>query len=233
MSKLVSKPTFVNSKIFNENLVAVHKIKECLTLDRPAYIGMCILDLSKVLMYDFRYNYIKQKYSDRAKLLFTDTDSLCYEIQTEDAYKDFWIDRDKFDNSDYDKSSSFFDATNKKVIGKMKDEAAGVPITEFVGLRRKMYSYVKDNRKNEKTAKGIRKYVIKKNITHQDYKDTLLNNKQIYHTMKTIRSVCHKLGSYELNKISLSCFDDERYIVTDGVNSLAYGHYQIGTFPRK
>ena len=99
LSKLVSKPTFVNSKIFNEK-VAVHKIKESLTLDRPAYIGMCILDLSKVLMYDFHYNYIKQKYSERAKLLFTDTDSLCYEIQTEDAYKDFWIDRDKFDNSD-------------------------------------------------------------------------------------------------------------------------------------
>lgn len=138
LSKLVSKPTFVNSKIFNENLVAVHKIKECLTLDRLAYIRMCILDLSKVLMYDFHYNYIKQKYSDRAKLLFTDTDSLCYEIQTEDAYKDFWIDRDKFDNSDYDKSSLFFDATNKKVIGKMKDEAAGVHITEFVGLRSKM-----------------------------------------------------------------------------------------------
>lgn len=91
LSKLVSKPTFVHSKIFNENLVAVHKIKECLTLDRPAYIGMCILDLSKVLMYDFHYNYIKQKYSDRAKLLFTDTDSLCYEIQTEDAYKDFGL----------------------------------------------------------------------------------------------------------------------------------------------
>ena len=147
-------------------IIPLYKIKECLTLDRPAYIGMCILDLSKVLMYAFHYNYIKQKYSDRAKLLFTDTDSLCYEIQTEDAYKDFWIDRDKFDNSDYDKSSLFFDATNKKVIGKMKDEAAGVPITEFVGLRSKMYLYVKDNRKNEKTATGIRKYVIKKNITH-------------------------------------------------------------------
>lgn len=91
LSKLVSKPTFVHSKIFNENLVAVHKIKECLTLDRPAYIGMCILNLSKVLTYDFHYNYIKQKYSDRAKLLFTDTDSLCYEIQTEDAYKDFGL----------------------------------------------------------------------------------------------------------------------------------------------
>ena len=87
--QLTSKPTIVSSKIFNENLVAVHKIKETLTLNRPAYVGMCILDISKTLIYDFHYKYIKSKYGNRAKLLFTDTDSLTYEIQTEDAYKDF------------------------------------------------------------------------------------------------------------------------------------------------
>ena len=103
--KLVSKPTYVNSKIFNEDLVAVHKIKETLTLDRPAYVGICILDLSKTLMYDFHYNYIKEKYGSKAELLFTDTDSLCYEMETGDAYKDFGVDKDKFDNSDYAKYS--------------------------------------------------------------------------------------------------------------------------------
>ena len=96
--KLASKSTFVSSKIFNENLVAVHKIKETLTLNRPAYVGMCILDLSKTLMYDFHYNYIKPKYGEKAKLLFTDTDSLTYEIEAEDVYKDFWNDKDKFDS---------------------------------------------------------------------------------------------------------------------------------------
>ena len=173
LSKLVSKPTYVNSKIFNEDLVAVHKIKETLTPDRPAYVGMCILDLSKTLMYDFHYNYTKEKYGSRAKLLFTDTDSLCHEIETGDAYKDFWADKDKFDNSDYAKDNPYFHPTNTNVISKFKDEAAGIPIAEFIGLRSKMYSYVKDNGKNEKTAKGIRKYVIKKNIANQDYKDTL------------------------------------------------------------
>ena len=84
--KWVSKPSYVSSKIFNENLVAVHKIKETLTLNRPAYVGMCILDLSKILMYDFHYNSIKNKYEDKAKLLFTDTDSLTYEIEAEDVY---------------------------------------------------------------------------------------------------------------------------------------------------
>ena len=189
--KLASKPTYVSSKIFNENLVAVHKIKETLTLNRPAYVGMCILDLSKVLMYDFHYNYIKKKYGDKARLLFTDTDSLTYEIEVLDVYRDFWNDKDKFDNSDYPESSPYFDKTNKKVIGLMKDEAAGVPICEFVGLRSKMYSYIKDNQTGGKTAKGIKKNVIKNNTEHEHYKDTLFNNKQMHHKMKTIRSQNH------------------------------------------
>ena len=159
--KYSSKPTYVSSKIFNENLVAVHKIKETLTLNRPAYVGMCILDLSKTLMYDFHYNHIKKKYGDKAKLLFTDTDSLTYEIEAEDVYQDFWNDKEKFDNSDYPESSPYFDKTNKKVIGLFKDEASFVPIREFIGLRSKMYSYIKDSDQVGKTAKGIKKNVIK------------------------------------------------------------------------
>ena len=225
--KLASKPTYVSSKIFNENLVAVHKIKETLTLNRPAHVGMCILDLSKTLMYDFHYNYIKQKYDNKAKLLFTDTDSLTYEIQTDDVYANFWSDEDRFDNSDYNKESPFYNTANKKVIGKFKDEACGVPITEFVGLRSKMYSYMKDNEKGGKTAKGIKKNVIKNDLTHENYKAVLFNNEQMQHTMKTIRSSNHELGSYEINKISLSCFDDKRHISNDGIKSHAYGHYAI------
>ena len=225
--KLTSKPTYVSSKIFNENLVAVHKIKETLTLNRPAYVGMSILDLSKTLMYKFHYKYIKRNYGYKAKLLFTDTDSLTYEIETKDIYKDFFKDNDKFDNSDYPEYSPFFNKTNKKVIGKFKDEAAGIPITEFVGLKSKMYSYMKDNQKGGKTAKGIKKNVIKNNIMHDDYKNTLFNNKQMYHKMKTIRSENHQLGSFEINKVSLSCFDDKRYIHEDGITSYAYGHKNI------
>ena len=225
--KMAAKPTYVSSKIFNENLVAVHKIKETLTLNRPAYVGMCILDLSKTLMYDFHYNYIKNKYGKNATLLFTDTDSLTYEIEAEDVYRDFWNDKEKFDNSDYPENSPYFDKTNKKVIGKFKDEAAGIPISEFIGLRSKMYSYMKDNQKGGKTAKGIKKNIIKKNITHENYRGVLFNNKQMHHTMKTIRSQNHELGSYEINKVSLSCFDDKRYIHDNGKTSYAYGHYKI------
>ena len=149
--KLASKPTFVSSKIINENLVALNKTKETLLLNRPAYVGMCILDLSKTLMYDFHYNYIKQKYREKAKLLFTDTDSLTYEIEVKDS--DFWTSKEKFDNSDYQENSTFYNNTNKKVIGKFKIEAAGTPIVEFVGLRSKMYSYIKDNDNGGKTCK--------------------------------------------------------------------------------
>ena len=227
LTKLTSKPTYVSSKIFNENLVAVHKIKETLTLNRPAYVGMCILDLSKTLMYDFHYNYIKNKYDNKDKLLFTDTDSLTYEIEAEDIYKDFWNDKDKFDNSDYSESSPYFDKTNKKVIGKFRDEAAGVPICEVVGLRSKMYSYIKDNQSGGRTAKGIKKNVIKNDLKHENYKKTLIENKQMYHKMKTIRSQNHKLGSYEINKVSPSCFDDKRYILDNGHESYAYGHHLI------
>ena len=225
--KLTSKPTYVSSKIFNEDLVAVHKIKETLTLNRPAYVGMCVLDLSKTLMYDFHYNYIKDKYGDKAKLLFTDTDSLMYEVQTDDVYKDLFVDKEKFDNSDYPKDSPFYFGDNKKVIGKFKDEAAGIPITEFVGLKSKMYSYIKDNGDGDKTAKGIKRNVIRNDIRHVNYNDVLMNNTQMRHKMRCIRSMKHQLGTYEINKISLSCFDDKRYIHDDGITSYAYGHYMI------
>ena len=223
--KWTSKPTYISSKIFNENLVAVHNIKEQIKLNKPAYVGMCILDLSKILMYDFHYNYIKQHYG--AKLLFTDTDSLTYEIEAEDVYEDFWKDKDLFDNSEYPVDSPYFYKKNIKVIGKFKDEAKGVPINEFVGLRSKMYSYIKDNQKEERTAKGIKKNVIKQNLKHQDYLNTLFNMKQMHHTMKTIRSQKHQIGCYEINKVSLSCYDDKRYILADGIHSYAYGHYLI------
>ena len=224
----VAKPTYVSHKIFHENLVALHMKKKILKLDKPSYVGMCILDLSKVLMYDFHYNIIKKKYGDRAMLLFTDTDSLCYHIQTDDVYEDLYNHRDMFDNSDYNKSSKFYFDENKKVIGKFKDEAAGNPIGGFVGLKSKMYSYEVElpggEIKNNKACKGISKNVVKKNIDHKDYLSILQNSTIVNHKMKTIRSHYHVVSSYEINKISLSCYDDKRYLLDDGITSYAYEH---------
>ena len=118
--KCVSRPSFVSQKIFSKNFVADHRIKPVLTLNRPIHVGFSILELSKSLMYEFHYKYIKNKFD--AKLLFTDTDSSVYEIKSKNVYEDFYLDKDLFDLSDYLLHSKFFDPINKKVIGKMKDE---------------------------------------------------------------------------------------------------------------
>ena len=110
-------------------------MRKSFAFNRPAYVGMCILDLSKTLMNDFHYNYVKNKYGNKAKLLFTDTDSLTYESETDDVYSDFYNVENKFDFSEYPKNSQFYDKTNKKVIGKFKDECQNIPVYEFVGLR--------------------------------------------------------------------------------------------------
>ena len=236
-----AKPTYKGCKIINKNLEVVNMMKSRLVLNKPVYVGMCILDLSKTLMYDFHYNFIKAKYGEKAILLFTDTDSLCYVIITEDVYEDLLKDRDLFDNSDYEEPSKFFFDENKKVIGKFKDEAAGNPITEVVCLKPKMYTYEKEtkrkhicgkmyllvnNTKNDKKAKGIKKNVIKKDIKHLHFKDCVFKNQIMRHKMNTIRSDHHVLSSYQINKTSLSCYDDKRYILDDGISSLAYGHYR-------
>ena len=158
--------------------------------------------------------------------MFTDTDSLCYAIKTDDVYEDLYKDRELFDNSDYSKESKFYFDENKKVIGKFKDEAAGQPITEFVGLKSKMYSYTTES-KNHKTAKGVKKNVVKRDLNHEYYLACLQNNTMMRHKMKGFRAGCHRVCSYEFNKISLSCYDDKRYIHTDGITSYAYRHYKI------
>ena len=155
-------------------------------------------------MYDFHYTYITNKFGDRAKSLFTNTDSLTYEIEPADVYQDFWYDKDKFDDSDYPENSPYYDTSNKKAIGKFKDKAAGTPIVEFVGLRSKMYSYIKTDEKGGKTAKGIKKNVIKNDLKQEDYKNVLLNNKPLHHKMRTIRSQKHQPGSYEIKKENIT-----------------------------
>ena len=115
-------------------MVAIRKNKVTLTLNKPAYVWMCILDLSKVLMYEFHYDYIKNKYDNNSKLLFTDADSLLYEIKIRDVYEDFSKDKEMFDFSSYSANSKYYDDSNKLVDGKIKDESGGVTIKEFVGL---------------------------------------------------------------------------------------------------
>ncbi|KAK3722284.1 hypothetical protein QZH41_016392 [Actinostola sp. cb2023] len=171
--KLTASPAFDSFRIFSEDLAAVNMKKTKLYLNRPIYVGFSILDLSKVLMYNFHFKYMVPKYGTQSKLLFTDTDSLCYDVKTDDLYRDFHQDLDYFDTSEYPTDHFLYCARNKKVLGKMKDETHGIPIQEFIGLRPKMYSilFTENNKQVEKkTAKGISKNVTKQMIRHQDYK---------------------------------------------------------------
>ena len=231
LKKLVAKPNFKGPpKIFSENLVSVHMKKTSLTMNKPVYLGMCILDLSKIIMFDFHYNYIKPKYGDKAKLLFTDTDSYLYEIQTEDFYKDISGDVwDRFDTSDYPENhpSGIPTGINKKVLGMFKDEATGKIIKEFVGLRAKLYSFIKDDGAENKRCKGIKKQVVENTITHEDYKTCLTTGKEILRKQNILRSYEHEVYTEEVNKIALSAEDDKRYILDDGMHTLAWGHYKI------
>ena len=166
-------------------------------------------------MYDFHYNFVKKNFY--AELLFTDTDSLTYEIKSKNVYEEFFKWKDLFDFSNYSKDSKFFDETNKKVISKMKDEFGGVIIIEFVGLKSKMDSIKKIDGKEHNRVKGV------SSATDVDnFKDVLFNKKIIRQKMKSIQIKKHKLGTYEIDKISLSCFDDKRYALDDGIYTLSY-----------
>ena len=191
---------------------------------------MCILDLSKTLMYDFHYNYIKPKYGDKAKLLFTDTDSLMYEIQTEDFYKDISQDvKDRFDTSDYlpNHPSGIPSGFNKKVLGMFKNEVGGEIIDEFVGLRAKLYSFKMLEGVESKKCKGGKKLVVKKSIMHEDYKNCLFTGKEQLRKMNLIRSHKHDIYTEEVNKVALCPSEDKRHILKDGMRTLALGHYRI------
>ena len=231
--KLAAKPNYMHCTIFDENLVAIHMKKTKLVFNKPVYLGMCILDLSKTLMYDFHYNYIKTKYGPKAKLLFTDTDSLAYEIETKDFYKDISGDvRTNFDTSDIPKDhpSGIESGVNKKVIGMFKDECGGKIMQEFVGLRAKLYSYKMYEGDETKKCKGVKSSVVKKEITFKDYKDCLFgglaDGKQM-RTMNVIRSHRHEVYTEQVNKIALSAEDDKRVVLEDRVHTLARGHYSL------
>ena len=228
--RLAAKPNFKHCNIFSEDLIAIHMKKTFLTFNKPVYLGMCILDLSKTLMFDFHYSYIKKKYGDKAKLLFTDTDSLMYEIQTEDFYEDIKGDvKDRFDTSDYPSNhpSGIPTGCNKKVLEMFKDEAGGKIIDKFVGLRAKLYSYKIIEGEESKKCKGVKKLVVKNSITHDDYKNCLFTGTEQLRKMNVIRSHKHDIYTEEVNKIALSPNDDKRHILEGQTSTLALGNYRI------
>ena len=188
---------------------------------------MAIMDISKCHMYNFHYNVMLDYYGSNLTLLYTDTDSLIYEITTEDIYEDLAQLKDNFDFSNYPSSSSLFSVDNKKIPGYFKDECGGKIIESFVGLRSKMYTVKMHGKEKEvmKVAKGVKKPVIKKELSFEDYETCLLNFKDMEHDFFTLRSEAHHVFTAHQVKKSLSPFDDKRWYI-DNLHSLPYGHYK-------
>jgi hypothetical protein len=214
--------------IFNENLIGNFMKKTTVTLNKPIHIGFAVLELSKLIMYDFYYNTMKKKYGNKMKLLFTDTDSLCLGIETEDLFEDLKEIKSELDTSNYPENHPLYNKGNKAVVGKFKDEAGSKIITEFVGLRSKLYSYqIQDDIEDHKRCKGVKKSCVKHELSHNDYKDVLLNEKQKKCSFNILQSKKHIIHSVNIkDKIALSCFDDKRYLY-NYKDSLAFGHYKI------
>ena len=193
-------------------------------MNKPVYLGLSILEISKTLMYEFWYDYMKPKYGDNAKLCCMDTDSFIMHIKTEDFYKDIADDVEKrFDTSNYECHRPLPTGKKKKVIVLMKDERGGKIVTEFVALRPKTYSCSTDDCKEDKTAKGTKKCVIKLRLKFNDYKGCLLNNKIVLKSQQRFKSERHDVYTEEINKIALSSNDDKRLQTFDRITSYPYG----------
>ena len=188
-------------------------------MNKPIYLGLSILEISKILMYQFWYDYMKPKYGDNVKLCYMDTDNFIIHIKTEDIADDV---EKRFDTSNYEVNKPLPIGKNKKVIGLMKGELGGKIMTEFVALRPKIYSYLTYDCEEDKKAKGTKKCVIKRRLKLNDYKDCLLNN-QIVLKSQQFNNERHDLYTVEINKIALSSNDGKRLQTFDRITSYPYG----------
>ena len=224
--KNVMKPNFRSGTLLGPDLMSCEMGKVRVVMNKP--VGQAILDLSKTIMYEFHYDYMIPKYGDRLKLCYMDTDSLIYSIKIEDFYSDISPDvESRFDTSGYpnDGSRPLPFGKNKKVIGLMKDELGVEIMKEFVSLRPKMYSYRVGNSEPKK-CKGIKKCVVKRTISFDDYKRCLFSGESSHRSQLLFRSRKHEVRTLGVNKLALSREDDKR-ISIDGVASCAIGHYRV------
>ncbi|XP_071580579.1 uncharacterized protein [Temnothorax nylanderi] len=223
---LIARPNFHSRSVFSENLVAIELRKLEVKFNKPVYVGMCILEISKTRLYEFHYDYML--YRDRCRILYTDTDSLIYSLECEDAYERMRRDIDRFDTSDYAENNAHgMPRVNKKVPGLMKDENNGAIMTEFVGLRAKMYTYRVLGHDDTKRIKGVKRNVVAKRITFEDYVACLRNARELRTRQSCIRSTLHEVYTVSEQKLALSPHDDKRYVTLDSEETLPWGHYGI------
>ena len=223
-NQLVSEPNYHTIKWSSEDILAIEMKKTTVKLNKPVYLGLSILEISKTLMHGFWYDYIKPKYQNNAKLCYMDTDSFITHIKTEDFYKDIADDiKNRYDTSNYEVDRPLPKETNKKVIGLMKDELGAKIITEFVALKPKTHSYLTDDDKNDKKAKGTKKCVIKRILKFNDYKNCIFKNEIIPKSQQRFKSEAHCVYTVEVSEIALSSNDDERLQTFERIRTYPYG----------
>ena len=233
--RTVMCPNFKSGVLFGENLMGCEMGKIKVVMNKPVYLAQAILDLSKIIMYEFHYDYMVPKYGlEKFKLCYMDTDSLVYDIKTEDFYEDIANDvKARFDTSGYSKTDfrPLPIGVNKKVIGLMKDELGGKIMTEFVALRPKLCSYKIVGGSEDKKCKGIKKCVVKKTLTFEDYKTCLFNDSTEYRSQLMFRSSRHEVHTIEVNKVALNRDDEKRISRKDGISTFARGHKDLSWSP--
>jgi len=225
---MIAQPNFHSRSVFSENLIAIEMRKLEVKFNKPIYVGMCILDISKTCLYEFHHDYMLPMYHKKCKVMYTDTDSLIYLIECDDVYDIMKRDINRFDTSDYAVDNAYgFPLVNKKIPGLMKDENNGAIMTEFVGLRAKMYALRVDGKKDTKKVKGVKSNVVVKSITFDDYTRCLFDETELTRKQSCIRSKLHEVYTISETKIALSPYDDKRYILPDSTDTLPWGHYKI------
>ncbi|KYN12413.1 hypothetical protein ALC57_15418 [Trachymyrmex cornetzi] len=225
---MIAKPNFHSRSVFAENLIAIEICKLEVMFDKPIYVGMCIFDISKVCLYEFHHEYILPLFCDKCKIIYTDTDSLIYRVECEDVYETMKRNIARFDTSDYPIDNAYgMPLANKKVLGLMKDENNGAKMTEFAGLRAKMYAVRVDGKKDTKKAKGVKSIVVARTITFDDYTRCLNEEIEMTRRQSCIRSKLHEVYTISESKIALNPYDDKRYFVPDSTETLPWGHWRI------
>ena len=230
--KLVMKPNFKGGRKFSENLMGVEMGKSKIKMKKPVYLGQAILDLSKLVMYEFHYDYMLPRYGDKVQLCYMDTDSFVYHIKASDFYKDIAADVEKrFDTSGFsrDDARPLPIGKNEKKIGLMKDELCSKVMTEFVALRAKLYGYKQlDIKKPEdKRCKGIKKCVVKKTLTFDDYKKCLDDGEDVCREQILFQNKDHEVYTSKANKIALNRNEDKRLVQANQISTLARGHHPV------
>ena len=221
--KTVLKPNFKSGVLFCGILKGCKMGKIKVVMKKPVCLSQAILDLSKIVMYEFHNDYMKPKFKD-PQLCYMDTDSLIYNIKTEDFYADIAEDvLARFDTSGYIPDRPLPIGLNKKVIGLMKDELGEAIMTEFVALRPKLYSYkVQDGTENMK-CKGIKR-VCSKTLMFEDYKNCFFNDSTEYRSQLMFQSIKHDIFTIEVNKVALNRYDDKRISGRNGISTFTRGY---------